>query len=730
MMRYQTITRALLAASALSAGPFAAPAIAQEAAKSQEDEIIVNGAREIILDVPSQTGSRLGLTVRETPATLDVLTQERFLERGLRTSNEALNSAPGVTAIDTGGSPGTVSMRGFGGNSVSHNYDGVHQPSTMTSRNFDSFAFDRIEVLKGPASVLYGEGGIGGSINYVPKRATLGAQAFSGLAQYGSNDTFRVAADANVPVSDNLAVRGLISYAGSDGYIERVKTESLSANLGVLFEPTERLSVYVAAEYFWKLDGPIYWGTPMVSTGAARRPSSLVSTGNGLVLDLALRDTNFQYEDAKIRSDSTWLRSRIKWQFSDVWSLQADISYNNSDRLWFDAESYSFDIARFASTGETRLNRRATYIRNPLEFWHERLTLSSDGPLFGMRNRFLIGVENSVNDHVSIRRFGTSGQVDPYDFTPGRFPEITPANFPGAGNFADSAAHIRINAVFGENALNLTDDLLLVLGGRYEDMKLVRTIEDFNLNTTQTFDRTYNPFSYRAGLVYSITDKTQVYGQYTRGAEAVGTLVLLSLANSDFELTKGESAEIGLKSSFWNDRVNLTLSGYWIRQKDIITRDPETNLSFQGGAQSSRGVEMAMSAAITPQFRLDANVALLDAKYDDLIEAGNANRTGNRPPNVAERIVNLFAVYDVPGVPVKLTAGMRNSGPTFGNTANTSRVDGYTIFDASIGYTFDFGDVTVRARNLTDRTYIEWAGSSSVYIGAPRTFDVTFQTKF
>ena len=716
--------RALLAATALCGPLLALPAQAQER-DADGNEIIVSAEREIVLDRSSETGSRLGLSVRETPATLDVLTQERFLERGLRTSNEALNSAPGVTAIDTGGSPGTVSMRGFGGNSVSHNYDGIHQPSTMNSRNFDSFAFDRIEVLKGPASVLYGEGAIGGAINFVPKKPMLGVQEVSALAQYGSNDTFRIAGDVNVPLGTDAAVRGLVSYAGSDGFIDRTQSESLSANLGLTLQAADNLTIFLAAEYFWKDDGPIYWGTPLVSDTIARDPSSLVSTENGRVLDLALRDTNFQYEDAKIRSDSTWLRSQIVWDIDDVWSLRTDLAYNNGDRLWFDAEGYSFVPA----TG--LVNRRATYIRNPLDSWHGRVALSSDGSLLGQRNRFMIGAEYSENDHMSIRRFGPSVPVDPYDFEPGFFPEITPENFPGAGNFADSGATIKIAAIFGENAFNVTDKLLFVVGGRYEEMKLHRTIEDYNLDTFTSYGRKYNPFSYRAGLVYDLADTTQVYAQYTNAAAAVGTLVLLSLSNSDFELTKGQSAEIGVKSSFLNDRVIATLSGYWLRQTDIITRDPsDPNIAIQGGAQSSRGVEMALSAAITRQFRLDGNIALVDAKFDELIEAGGADRTGNKPSNVEDTLINLFAVYEFDRLPVKLTAGMRHSTDTFGDNANTIRVDGYTIFDASIGYRFDFGDLTLRVRNLTDRTYVERAGSSTVYMGAPRTADLTFRTRF
>src|SRR5690606_36821920 len=113
--------------------------------------------------------------------------------------------------------------------------------------------------------------------------------------------------------------------------------------------------------------------------------------------------------------------------------------------------------------------------------------------------------------------------------------------------------------------------------------------------------------------------KTQGFAQYTKAAAAVGTMVLMSLSNTNYKLTTGESAEIGLKSSFLADRISMTLSGYWLRQKDIITRDPsDPNIAIQGGAQSSRGFELALSAAVTRQFRLDGNLSVVDAKFDEL----------------------------------------------------------------------------------------------------------------
>ncbi|WP_246842013.1 TonB-dependent siderophore receptor [Caulobacter sp. FWC26] len=285
--------------------------------------------------------------------------------------------------------------------------------------------------------------------------------------------------------------------------------------------------------------------------------------------------------------------------------------------------------------------------------------------------------------------------------------------------------------MFAEDAFNLTDKLLLVGGLRYEDVKLDRTTHDFNLATTVGFTRKYKPVSYRAGAIYDLVPKTQLYAQYTKGAAPVGTLVLLSQSNSGFNLTKGDSTEIGVKSVLWGGRVEMTLAGYKIRQTDIITRDPvNPNIQIQGGTLSSKGVEFSATLQATDHLRLDGNAAFVDAQYDELIEAGGANRAGNSPPNVPAQVFNLFASYQVPGFPVRVTGGVHRSSHIFGDNANTVRASGYTLFDASITYQLKFGDITLRGRNLTNKLYAEWATASQVYLGAPRGVDLTFRARF
>ncbi|MFC3212774.1 TonB-dependent receptor plug domain-containing protein [Novosphingobium panipatense] len=143
---------------ALLAGLAATPAFADEAPRNPT--ITVTGHRDQVkLEQRSDAGSRLDLTVMETPASIETLTRADLEFRGLRTAREAFADVPGVIAGNVPGNPAVVSMRGFAGNVVSILQDGVRiSSSTVVQRDTNTWHFDRIEVIKGPASVLFGEG--------------------------------------------------------------------------------------------------------------------------------------------------------------------------------------------------------------------------------------------------------------------------------------------------------------------------------------------------------------------------------------------------------------------------------------------------------------------------------------------------------------------------------------------------------------------------------------------
>ena len=670
----------------------------------------------------TETASRLGLTVRETPASVDVITQERLQEQGSRSLIEAFQSAPGVVAGNLPGEPGVTAIRGFSRGAVGYSVDGFRAIDPLiASRNYDAYSFDRIEILKGPASVVNGSGAIAGTINVVTRKPELGVTKADGLLSYGSFDSVRAGASFNAAVSPNVAAAASVLYGRSDGYVTDTDSRNVQVTTGVLLQPSDRLKVTAAFDYFEDHYGTPYQGAPLVPRDAARNPTGVVSAGD-LVLDRSLRRKNYNVSDGVMKSDAIWARTGAEYELTDSWTLKNDFGFYSADRYWANSEDFSFN----AATG--LLDRSATLITHDHEAWSNRSSANYDGEFAGRRNRFTAGLEYMATDFGSRRRFGSVPSVDPFAPDRGRFPDTS-----GFATRQDFDSKVGNASLFVEDAFNLTPDWIVVGGLRQDWIDLDRTVDDLNLGATTAFGRDFKATSWRIGSVYDVAPGVSLFAQYTTAIAPVSALLLSNTQRAAFDLTKGRSVEAGVKTALWDDRLVATASIYRIDQDDILTRDPATPvLVVQGGSQRSRGVELDVTVAITDQWKLNANAALLEAEFTKLSENG-VSRAGKRPLNVPERTFNLWTTYRLAAVPVTFGGGIRHVGDFFTDNANTIRADGRTLLDASVAYEVPAGGtVTLRGRNLTNKLYAEWSGYSStqVYLGAPRSVDLTYSVKF
>ncbi len=693
------------------------------------DTVSVSGvASGATLDAPSAAASRLGLTARETPATVSVITFAETQARGLATTTEALARVPGVTAANL---PATfaTSMRGFTSAAISTLYDGTRSTtSSMVMRNFDSWNFDRIEVLKGPASVLYGEGALAGAVNFVTKRPDFARRRSEALVSFGSLPNGRAALGSTGPIGggDRAAYRVDAVFGENGGYVDDTGTTALnvSGTLELKLSPAARLSVSV--DHFRDDYHTSYWGTPLVMAPAARDSSDLITDSRGFVLDRAMRDVNFEVRDGINESHGTWLRGRLEWRPSASWRLTNEVYGYDALRQWKNADTYGFDVSQRLVT------RASTSITHDHQFYGNRFTLASDRRFGGRRNRLSVGLEATRNTFFMPRRFGTTTSVDPFAPQRGTFPAETPANFPGAGSFVDFDTTLTVVSVFAEDAFAIAHRITVVGGGRLDQVGVDRHVDDLNTGVQTDFGRLFKPASGRLGVVVDLVDKTQLFAQVTSAVAPVSTVPIISQTNAQFDLTTGRSWEAGVKSTFGRGRIELTGAAFEVAQDNILTRDPNNaNITIQGGRQSSRGVELTASAIPTPLLRIDAHASFLRVRFDDLIEAGGANRAGNLPTNVPERTAGIWASYRVGAWPLTIGAGVRSQGRFFANNANTVRVDGYALLDAQASWHMGPGDMTVRAKNLTNAFYVEWAVTANqVLVGMPRVVEASYQFTF
>lgn len=694
------------------------------------DTLKVQGQRQRLLDSPEAVGSRLGLTQRETPGSLQVIDQNDIATQGARTTSEVFDMVGGAMVGNVPGNPAVVTMRGFSGNTVSVLHDGVRLgTSTIVTRNLDTFGLERVEVLRGPASVLYGEGALGGAINLVSRKPQLGATSMEGMLGVGSFNTWRAGLDVNKPLSDTVAVRGFVSRLRSDSLddIDNNQTDLLTVGGSLLWRADSGMSMLFSFEHAEDDSTGTYQGSPMVPAEVALRPSHVVRSADGFVVDEATRHVNYNPLGATTGANSDLMRWRVELPLGNHWSLQNDLSWYQADRDFFYSDNWIYSRA----TGQ--FSRTAERIQHEQQTWNERLAVSFDGQVGGHRNRFTAGIEYNDTDFHNPRQTGITTPVSPLDPALGVFPDGSAANFPGAGNNVIFDSRLRTSAIFAENALNVTDRWILLAGTRIEKIKLSRDIRDLNTGTSESFRPDYDPFSWRVGTVFDLTPDVQVYGQYSTAVSPVSTLLTMRPAAGVFDLSKGKSLEAGIKASVWDKRMELTAAAYRIERDNILTRDPSNpSISVQGGEQSSQGVELSAQAKVTRGLRLDLAVAYGTARYDKLLEAGGADRTGNRPTNVPNGTASLAASYHFLGLPLSIGASGRNVGGFYTDNANTIHVRGHTTFDAWMGYDWQRLSAVLRVRNLTDEVYGTYSGypSTHIYLGAPRSVELTLRTRF
>lgn len=730
-------------ARAQSAVPAASePATAEPTADARPEiaEVVVSAepTSGLSLDSRPRTGSSLGLTLRETPATVAVMTQTQMQDIGARSSEEALNRAPGVTASNNATSPGALSMRGFtgSGRALLLLYDGVRPvEESLFTRIIDSWMFERIEVLKGPSAVDFGEGALAGVVNLVPKRARLDATALSGQLGYGSFASFRAAADANVVLGHRLAVRPVVSYARSSGYVDDTRAESLAGTLSLAWSPSDALVLDLALDYQHDDYDTAYFGTPLVPPDVALDPASLVTSADGRVLDRSLRNVNYDVEDGVTRSNSGWLRSGLRWQLGGGWVLSNDLQLYRSDRRWSNAEYFGYDVA------SGLVDRSTGIVTHDLEYWVDRAMLRGEFEVAGLRNRMAVGAAYSHLDFFTERRFGSTTSVDLRNPERGFFPVgDDPSVF---SRREDRQNAVRMASVFAEDALNLTGGWLVLGGLRYDHIGVDRVSTDLNVEppAAAPVERGFDTVTWRVSSVLDLLPEllpdTQLFAQYSTAAAPPSSLVTLTSASAAFEMTHGWALEGGIKSSPFDQRLELTAALFYIAQNDIVTRSPsDPTLSVQGGRQSSRGLELSLSSSPAPRLRLSLDYTYFDARFDELVDGAGTDLAGRTPERVPERLMNAFVFVDTPVLPLTASVGVRSSGGFFTDNANTIKVGGFTTLEAALRYRLELGrgvtDVTLRGRNLTNALYASYTDISpdQLTLAPPRSVDLMATVRY
>ncbi|WP_295850809.1 TonB-dependent receptor [Tardiphaga sp.] len=692
-------------------------------------------------NVVAASASRLGLTVRETPATVEVVDQQTIQEQGYRTTSEVAQGAVGVTSGDGPGEPAGFSMRGYSNSQINMLYNGIKiGPQNMTSRPMDTGSLQSVEFLKGPASLISGEGAAGGAINFVSKQPTAGPVRNEAYFSWDSLNSFRSQyGSGGSTLVEGLDYRFDVGRSSLNGFIDDTDTRTFNASGQLNYRISSDFKVWGAIEYKQDNSRP-YWGTPLVPAAfsGANATSGIVSgnyvsnyngTNLGAVtIDRRTLSTNYNVFDNYAKADELWLRGGFEWNISRDLTLKSQIYGYNAQREWRNNEVSAFN----ANTNT--VDRERFFVAHDQKLIGNVTDLTWDTNLGGLDNRLVTTLAASTLD------FNRPGAAN----FPGDSVSLVD---PSRGNYGLlttrlQTANIDNVSLSVEDRLKITQNFALIGGLRVEYIGLDRDSQNVAGGSLAgyPFSRSWAPVTGRVGYTWEAIPGMTFYSQYATGADVAANNIFLLGALQPLDLTTSRTYETGVKQLFWGNRAEWSFSAFDIERKNVYAAQGGQTLSL-AGRQDSQGVEIALAVRPTEAWKLWGNFAYVEARYADYNFVGGSF-SGNTPPNAPRIVGNAGASYRfATALPVEIGASLRHVGDRFNTDANMVTLKAYTVADV-----FAFVDIpkiyfpavaetriAFRVRNLADTRYAIWGDPfypDQILLGAPRTYEVSANFKW
>jgi iron complex outermembrane receptor protein len=654
-------------------------------ADEPDEEIVVTGQQDGYRVPNATTATKTDTPIRDIPASIQVIPQEVIRDQNATSIREVVRNVSGVTFSTSAGNRAEQFIaRGFGAERF---LNGFREDFFSTRTQTELANIDRIEVLKGPASVLFGQANPSGIINFVTKQP-LRDPFYNVSFTAGSFSFYRPTLDFSGPLTADrtLAYRLNIAYENAGSFRDRVQTERF----------------FVAPTLTWQISPDTRIGLEVSYLHDAR------PIDRGLVVLSNNRVANIPFSrylgDPERREDFNETRAAIYFdhRFNPNLSLRSALRYTVSTESGIGAT--------LQITGGSRNDRNFPLTDFIGDQYYDTLTFQND--LIGkfktgsIEHKVLFGLELSRGFRSSFSQTRSAGTIDifnpSYNFTFGPF-----------GPRRTSETRANSFGVYLQDQITLLENLKLVLGGRFDTY---RSEDIFNGDATETNAEAFSP---RVGIVYQPIPEVSLYASYSRSFTPVsGT----DVRGTPFEPQRGTGYEVGVKTELSGGRLSSTLAFYDTTLSNILTEDlNNSDFSVQVGEQRSRGIEFDIAGKILPGWKVIATYAYTDAS----ITKDNTLAVGNRLNNVPRHGASLWTTYTLQAGSWKgfgFGAGMFFVGERTGDLRNSFFVDGYTRFDATLFYERNNFRVALNFKNLTDIRFIEGTQSRQQVIpGAPFT---------
>ncbi|WP_407316807.1 TonB-dependent siderophore receptor [Pseudomonas sp. nanlin1] len=650
----------------------------------------------------SSTASKGNVPIKEEAQTVNVVTPQTIADYQVRSLDDAMKFVSGVSQGNTlGNSRDSLVKRGFGTNDDgSILRDGVR---SNLGHNF-SATTERVEVLKGPASMLYGALEPGGLINVISKQPQYNqSTTLSGSAYSEGGGTFGV--DTTGPLGDTGLAYRLVAERGHEDY-----WRNFGVNENTLVAPSlswtgERASLTLSYEYN-EYSNPFDRGTVFVG-------------GSPADIDYDKRLDEPWAKSTGIRETAS---ARFEYELSDDWKTRVTYGWNN--------DRYSLSIAQpFSLTGNNFI-RRANGAHYDDETRYASWDFIGQQTLFGQRHDLLVGVDTEASDQYRGKTYRNGGAplqagIDITSPVYGNLAEPSVIS-PGQSNLRNE---LTSSSIYFKDNWHLNDRWIAVFGGRQQhyDQYIKQGINTVDAQVDRSGDA-FIPFW---GLVYKVDDALSLYGNYSRSFKP-NTAV--TNAGVSFDPSKGRSYEVGAKYEP-APGFNVNVALFDIVKQNVVTGTAAADNLQAAGKVASKGIELDVTGRIAENWDMIGTYAYTHTEILD-----DPANEGNRLTDAPKHTASLYLSHHLQ-VPAEFGqwhagAGARYIGERAANNENDFYLSSYTVADAFLRWESPlFGQKTslqLNVDNLFNKEYYPSSTGSqlAVNVGEPRTARLSASVSF
>ncbi|PBJ10220.1 Ferrichrome-iron receptor precursor [Pseudomonas ogarae] len=645
----------------------------------------------------ASTASKSDVPIKEEAQSINVVTQQTLADYQVRSLNDAMKFVSGVSQGNTlGGSRDSLVKRGFGTNDDgSILRDGVR---SNLGRNF-SATTERVEVLKGPASMLYGALEPGGLVNVISKKPEYTqSTTLSGSAYSEGGGT--MALDTTGPLGDTGLAYRLIAERGHEDYWRNYGVNESTLVAPSLAWTGERASLNLSYEYN-EYSNPFDRGT-------------VFRNGHPADIDYDKRLDEPWAKSVGIRETAT---ARFEYELSEDWKTRVTYGWNN--------DRYSLSIAQPDGLTGNELSRKSNGARYDDETRYASWDFMGKQELFGQRHDLLVGIDNQVSDQFRGKTYRGDAEGG-FDITAPVYGGLAEPSKLNAKQ-SNLSNKLTSSSVYLKDNWHLDDRWILVFGGRYQHYD--QYANQGMITRVNVRDDNGDAFVPFLGLVYKATETLSLYGNYSRSFKPND---VVDKDSRTFKPEEGRSYEVGAKYDPLPG-LNINLALFDIVKKNVVTVTDD--IAQAAGKVGSQGLELDITGRLADRWDLIGTYAYTHTEIlDDPADEGH--RLANAPKHTA----SLYLSHHL-NVPAEFGAwhagaGARYVGERAANNANEFWLSSYTVADAFLRWESPvLGHKTslqLNVDNLFDKQYYPSSTGSElqVSVGEPRTARLSASVTF